>query len=175
MFYLNHSPGCFKYPAGCFNNPAGCFFPRPDVSIIRPEVFLDNTFAIQYQNTRLDLSDNLVINLHYLVCKLCSRTIRPGIYDTCRNKNQIIRMDTLNYPAGLFIYYSSLMYIVYYTIVNNSNFFHEGMDVFLLVSTELNIDELIKYYFQVRPKFKYIDICNIINEHHRTTLTLRQL
>ena len=49
------------------------------------------------------------------------------------------------------------------------------MDVFLPVSTELNIDELIKYYFQVRPKFKYINICNIINEHHRTTLTLRQL
>ena len=67
------------------------------------------------------------------------------------------------------------MYIVYYTIVNNSNFFHEGMDVFLPVSTELNIDELIKYYSQLRPKFKYIDICNIINEHHRTTLTLRQL
>ena len=67
------------------------------------------------------------------------------------------------------------MCIVYYTIVNNSNFFHEGMDVFLPVSTELNIDELIKYYFQVRPKFKYINICNIINEHHCTTLTLRQL
>ena len=67
------------------------------------------------------------------------------------------------------------MYIVYYTIVNNSNFFHEGMNVFLPVSTELNIDELIKYYFQLRPKFKYIDICNIINEHHRITLTLQQL
>ena len=67
------------------------------------------------------------------------------------------------------------MYIVYYTIVNNSNFFHEGMNVFLPVSTELNIDELIKYHFQLRPKFKYIDICNIINEDHRITLTLRQL
>ena len=59
--------------------------------------------------------------------------------------------------------------------MNNSNFFHEGMNVFLPVSTELNIDELIKYCFQVRPKFKYIDICYIINEYHRTTLTLRQL
>ena len=67
------------------------------------------------------------------------------------------------------------MYIVYYTIVNNSNFFHEGMNVFLPVSTELNIDELIKYYFQLRPKFKYIDICNITNEYHRITLTLQQL
>ena len=49
------------------------------------------------------------------------------------------------------------------------------MDVFLPVSTELNIDELIKYYFQLRPKVKYIDVCNIINEHHHITLTLRQL
>ena len=67
------------------------------------------------------------------------------------------------------------MYLVYYTIINYNNFFHEGMDVFLPVSTELNIDELIKYYFKLRPKFKYIDICNIINEHHYITLTLRQL
>ena len=63
------------------------------------------------------------------------------------------------------------MHIVYCI----SNFFHEGMDVFLSVGTELNIDELIKYCFPVRPKFKYIDICNVINEHHRMTLTLRQL
>ena len=67
------------------------------------------------------------------------------------------------------------MYLVYYTIINYSNVFHEGMDVFLPVSTGLNIDELIKYYFQLRLKFKYIDICNIINEHHHITLTLRQL
>ena len=49
------------------------------------------------------------------------------------------------------------------------------MDVFLLVSTELAIDELIKYYFKVRQKFKYIDICSIINQHHQKKLTLRQL
>ena len=49
------------------------------------------------------------------------------------------------------------------------------MDVFLPVSTELDIDELIKYYFKVRPKFKYNDICSIINQHHRTKLTLRRL
>ena len=67
------------------------------------------------------------------------------------------------------------MYIVYYIIINNSNFFREGMDVFLPVSTEVNIDELLKWYFQLKPKFKYIDICNIINEHHHITMTLRQL
>ena len=75
-------------------------FPRQDISIIRPEVCLDNTFAIQYQNTRPDFSDNLVVNLYYMVCKLCSTTIRQGIYDTYRNKNQVTRTDTLNYPAG---------------------------------------------------------------------------
>ena len=49
------------------------------------------------------------------------------------------------------------------------------MDVFLHVSTELDIDGLIKYYFKVRQKFKYIDICSIINQHHRKKLSLRQL
>ena len=49
------------------------------------------------------------------------------------------------------------------------------MDVFLPVSTELDIEELIKYYFKVRPKVKYIDICSIINQHHRKKLKLRQL
>ena len=85
-FYLKHS-------AGCFNNPAGCFF-------VRQEVCLDNSFGIQYQNIRPDLSDNLVISLHYLVCQLCSRTIRPGIHGIYRNKNQITRPDPLNYPNG---------------------------------------------------------------------------
>ena len=92
-FYLKHSAGCFKYQTRCFNNPAGWFFVRPDVC-------LDNSFGIQYQNTRPDLSDNLIISLLYLVCKLCSRTIRPGIYDTYRNKNQITGPDALNYPVG---------------------------------------------------------------------------
>ena len=49
------------------------------------------------------------------------------------------------------------------------------MDVFLPVSTELDLDKLIKYYFKVRPKFKYIDICSIINRYHRKKLKLRQL
>ena len=49
------------------------------------------------------------------------------------------------------------------------------MDPFLPVSTELDIDELIKYYFKVRPKFKHIDTCSIINQHHRKRLKLRQL
>ena len=49
------------------------------------------------------------------------------------------------------------------------------MNVFFPVSTELDIDELIKYYFKVRPKFKYIDICSIINQHHRKRLTLQKL
>ena len=84
-------------------------------------------------------------------------------------------MGSKKYPARLFVYYSSHMYLVYYTIINYSNVFHEGMDVFLSVSTELNIEELIKNYFKLRPKSKYIDIRNIINEHHYITLTLRQL
>ena len=67
------------------------------------------------------------------------------------------------------------MYLVFYTIVNNSNLFSGGMDVLLPVSTELDIDGLIKYYFRVRQKFKYIDICSIINQHHRKKPTLRQL
>ena len=37
--------------------------------------------------------------------------------------------------------------------------------------TELDIDGLIKYYFKVRQKFKYIEICSIINQHHRKKLT----
>ena len=49
------------------------------------------------------------------------------------------------------------------------------MDFFLSVRTELDIDELIKYYFKVRPKFKYIDICSIFSQHHRKNLTLQQL
>ena len=49
------------------------------------------------------------------------------------------------------------------------------MDPFLPVSTELDIDELIKYCFKVRPKFKHIDTCSIINQHHRKRLKLRQL
>ena len=49
------------------------------------------------------------------------------------------------------------------------------MDVFLPVSTELDTDELIRYYFKARQKFKYIDICSIINQHHRKKLTLQQL
>ena len=49
------------------------------------------------------------------------------------------------------------------------------MDVFLPVSTELDIDRLIKYYFKVRQMFRYIDICSIINQYHRKKLTLRQL
>ena len=49
------------------------------------------------------------------------------------------------------------------------------MDVFLPVSTEIDLDELIKYYFKVRPKFKYIYICSIINQYHRKKLKLRQL
>ena len=49
------------------------------------------------------------------------------------------------------------------------------MDIFLPLSTELYIDELIKYYFKVRPKFKYINICSIINQPHCKKLKLRQL
>ena len=41
-----------------FQIPRRMFFVRPDDW----NVFLDNSFAIQYQNTRSDLSDNLVIN-----------------------------------------------------------------------------------------------------------------
>ena len=48
------------------------------------------------------------------------------------------------------------------------------MGVFFPVSTELYIDELIKYYFKVRPKFKYIDACSI-NQHHCKKLKLGQL
>ena len=66
------------------------------------------------------------------------------------------------------------MYIVDYTIVNNCNFFYDGMDASFPVSTELSIDDLFKYYFQVSPKFKYIGICKILHEYHRTTLKLRQ-
>ena len=40
------------------------------------------------------------------------------------------------------------------------------MGVFLPGSTELDIGELIKYYFKARPKFKHIDICSILNQHH---------
>ena len=43
------------------------------------------------------------------------------------------------------------------------------MDVFFPVSTKLDIDELIKHYFKVRPKCKYNDICSIIN-HYQLTL-----
>ena len=47
------------------------------------------------------------------------------------------------------------------------------MNLFLPVSTDLDIDELIKYHFKVRPK--HSDICSIISQHHRKKLNLRQL
>ena len=47
------------------------------------------------------------------------------------------------------------------------------MDAFLPVSTELDIGEIIKYYFKVRPKFKHIDTFGIINQHYRKRLKLR--
>ena len=47
------------------------------------------------------------------------------------------------------------------------------MDVFLPVSAELDIEEPIKYCFQVRPEFKDIDICIIINQQHRKKLKSR--
>ena len=49
------------------------------------------------------------------------------------------------------------------------------MDVFFPVSTKLDIDELIKHYFKVRPKCKYNDICSIVNHYHRKKLTLQHL
>ena len=87
-FYLKHSAGCFKYPAGCF-------FARSNISNIRPNVYLNNAFVIQYQNTRPVVSENLVSNLHYLVFKLCSKNIRPGICNKFRNKNQNTRSNSL--------------------------------------------------------------------------------
>ena len=47
------------------------------------------------------------------------------------------------------------------------------MNLFLPVSTDLDIDELIKYHFKVRPK--HCDISSIISQHHRKKLNLRQL
>ena len=47
------------------------------------------------------------------------------------------------------------------------------MNLFLPVSTDLDIDELIKHHFKVRPK--HSDICSIISQHHRKKLNLRQL
>ena len=49
------------------------------------------------------------------------------------------------------------------------------MDIFLPLSTELDIDKLLKYCFKVKPKFKYMDICSIINQHHCKKRKLRQL
>ena len=49
------------------------------------------------------------------------------------------------------------------------------MDVSLPVSTELDIEELIKHYFKAKRKFKHIDICRVVNQHHRKKLKLRQL
>ena len=39
----------------------------------------------------------------------------------------------------------------------------------------LNLNELVWYYHQVKPKLKYKDICRIITQQHGIPLPLRRL
>ena len=49
------------------------------------------------------------------------------------------------------------------------------MDVLLPANANSNSEDLVKYYFGIRPKLKYNHICTLINEHHGVPLTMRQL
>ena len=49
------------------------------------------------------------------------------------------------------------------------------MDIVLPRNVSLNVFQLVEYYFQIKPKLKYKNICTIINEFHGLPLTMRQL
>ena len=48
-------------------------------------------------------------------------------------------------------------------------------ELILDANIHLNLEELISYYHQVKPKLEYKDICRIINQQHGIPLSLRRL
>ena len=48
-------------------------------------------------------------------------------------------------------------------------------DVFLPQSYPGNVRDLVLYYFSVRPKLKYKDICSIISVHHSKRITMYRI
>ena len=48
-------------------------------------------------------------------------------------------------------------------------------ELILDVNIHLNLDELISFYHQVKPKLNYKDICRIMNQQHGIPLSLRTL
>lgn len=51
----------------------------------------------------------------------------------------------------------------------------EIAELILDVNIHLNLEELVSYYHQVKPKLKYKNICRIINQQHGSPLSLRKL
>jgi len=45
------------------------------------------------------------------------------------------------------------------------------MEIFLPKETPLSKSQLSRYYYNVRPKLQYKDICGIMNEHHNILRT----
>ena len=48
-------------------------------------------------------------------------------------------------------------------------------ELILDANNHINLNELVSYYNQVKPKLKYKDICRIITQQHGIPLSLRRL
>ena len=48
-------------------------------------------------------------------------------------------------------------------------------ELILDANIHLNVEELVSYYHQVKPKLKHKDICRIISQQHGIPLSLRRL
>ena len=49
------------------------------------------------------------------------------------------------------------------------------MNVIATLNRNVSVDDMVLCYFNIRPKLKYKHICNLINERHGVSLTMRRL
>ena len=49
------------------------------------------------------------------------------------------------------------------------------MNVLATLNRNVSLDDMVLYYFNIPPKLKYKHICNLINECHGATLTMKRL
>ena len=49
------------------------------------------------------------------------------------------------------------------------------MNVLATLNRNVSLDDMVLCYFNIRPKLKYKHICNLINERHGATLTIKRL
>ena len=49
------------------------------------------------------------------------------------------------------------------------------MNVLATLNKNVNVDDIVLGYFNIRPKLKYKHICNLINERLEVPLTMRRL